>query len=75
MSKIIYLAAYKANHPNYDMVYQFGRHTYWTNVAFSPMVIKQEFDFKIHGKRLTKNSQGGSNVHNVIEHWLKVVTS
>jgi len=61
--------------PGYVFVYQHGRHTYWTNIPFNPKSINQVFDFKIHGKRLNKNTQGGQNVHNVIDYWLKVVTS
>jgi len=63
-------------------IYQHGRHTYWTNIPFSPKGIVQQFDFKATGIRgdgnigiLAKNKQGGSNVHQVLEYWLKVVDS
>lgn len=63
-----------------DFIIQHGRHTYWTNIPFNPKGIKQNFDFKATGKRgdgkigvIAKNKQGGSNVHEVIEFWLKVV--
>lgn len=55
-------------------VYEYGRHTYWTNIMFNPENINQKNDFKVHGYRLTLNTQGGNNVHNVIEHWLEVVS-
>jgi len=58
-------------------VYQHGRHTYWTNFPFNPKGIKQKFDFEYGGRPvrdLSKNQrQGGKNVHDVIEYWLKVV--
>src|SRR5690554_3264362 len=57
-----------------DYVYYHGRHTYFTNVPFNPIGIKQRFDFSYGGKRLVKNSQGGENVYNVIEYWLKIIT-
>lgn len=72
-------------------IYQHGRHTYWTNVPFSPEGIKQKIDFKAVRSRvgvdktspdynnvglnvIAKNRQGGDNVHNVIEWWLRVVS-
>lgn len=54
-------------------VYFVGRHTYWTNIMFNPSSVKQKFDFAANGKRLVKNSQGGQNVHSVIDYWLEVV--
>lgn len=76
-------------------IYQWGRHTYFTNIMFNPQNIKQIKDFssnakRVHGgyilndgtfsktnrvSRVNKNTQGGDNVHNVIEYWLKVVQS
>ena len=61
------------NHAAY--VYEYGRHTYWTNIPFNPSQIEQIQDFKSGGKRQHSGTQGGLNVHNVIEHWLQVVTS
>ena len=54
-------------------VYEHGRHTYWTNIPFNPNNIQQTFDFKTGGIRLKSNTQGGDNVHIVIEYWLEVV--
>jgi site-specific DNA-cytosine methylase len=66
-------------------IYEHGRHTYWTNIAFNPKNIKQIDDLlKVQtksGKRpghwtisqQRDKRQGGTNVHNVIEHWLKLV--
>ena len=54
-------------------VYFYGRHTYWTNVPFNPIGIKQEFDFSSGGKKLVSNSQGGNNVHTVINYWLEII--
>jgi hypothetical protein len=62
----------------YDLpcfIYHHGRHTYWTNMMFNPKTVDQHFDFKYGGVKLVQNTQGGSNVHNVIEYWLKVVKS
>ena len=67
----------------HGFIYQHGRHTYWTNIPFSPEGIKQHFEFMRVGPRgkggtavkLNKNVQGGFNVHDVVEYWLKVVTS
>ena len=56
-----------------DYVYYVGRHTYFTNVPFNATNIKQEYDFSYGGKRLVKNTQGGKNVHNIIEWWLKII--
>lgn len=56
-----------------DFVYFVGRHTYWTNIPFNTNNISQEFDFSYGGVRLNNNTQGGQNVHNVIEKWLGVI--
>jgi site-specific DNA-cytosine methylase len=64
-----------------DYVYEYGRHTYWTNIPFNPNNIKQikEFTYKImsNGKRgmftPSNQRQGGTNVHNVVEHWLEYI--
>ena len=58
-------------------VYYIGRHTYWTNVLFNTWV-NQSYDFiNINGScvDLKKDRQGGENVYNVIESWLKEVNS
>lgn len=52
-------------------VYHHGRHTYWTNIMFNPKHVNQKYDFKYGGVALVKNTQGGDNVHNVIEYWLE----
>ena len=54
-------------------IYHVGRHTYWTNVMFNPIGIKQIQDYRYGGFKLVENGQGGENVHNVIEHWLDIV--
>ena len=56
-------------------IYEFGRHTYWTNIMFNPTGIKQVYDFTLNGKRLHSRSkmQGGDNVHKVIEYWLDLI--
>lgn len=59
-------------------VYYIGRHTYWTNIYLSDGEIealkrRQTKDFtneKGWTTRLKKNSQGGDNVHTVIEYLL-----
>ena len=58
-------------------VYFIGRHTYWTNIMFNPSNIKQQYDFTQGGNiRIPGiNTQGGKNVHRVIEYWLKVIHS
>lgn len=59
-------------------VYIIGRHTYWTNVMFS-VDIEQRQDFLNGGYVIkyddmsNKQHQGGYNVHNVIERFLKTV--
>lgn len=59
-------------------VYFHGRHTYWTNIMFSPDFIPQEFDFKqIPGYgcvRLKNYVQGGKNVNDVLDYFLEVVS-
>lgn len=50
-------------------IYEIGRHTYWTNIAFNTTNIEQKPD-NIHNIS-SKDRQGGDNVHNVIEYWLK----
>lgn len=56
-----------------EYVYYHGRHTYWTNIPFNPLMCEQLQDFKTHGQRLHTKTQGGQNVHNVIDYWLEVV--
>lgn len=51
-------------------VYRIGRHTYWTNRPFYTW-LNQNHDFATHGLRLNNNTQGGDNVHIVIDRWLK----
>lgn len=61
-------------HKLYDKncyIYEIGRHTYWTNIPFNGINIKQKDD---NIKNISsKNRQGGENVHNVIEYWLKLI--
>lgn len=59
--------------PGNIYVYQHGRHTYWTNRAFNPSNVAQDYDFKGRGIRVKNNTQGGDNVHDVIEYWLDVL--
>ena len=54
-------------------IYQYGRHTYWTNIPFNPKGINQVFDFNYGGKRLHSNTQGGENVNQVIKYWLSTI--
>lgn len=62
-------------------VYEYGRHTYITNIMFNPTNCKQRQDFYNHGYRIkygdeqSKYNQGGYNVHNVIEYWLSIINS
>lgn len=63
------------DHKLYDFglfVYEIGRHTYWTNIAFNGSNIEQVNE-RTHFKS-SKDRQGGNNVHDVIEWWLKVVS-
>ena len=55
-----------------DFYYEIGRHSYFTNIPINLSNIKQEYDFRYGGVPLVKNTQGGDNVHNVFEYWLKV---
>lgn len=52
-------------------IYEIGRHTYWTNIPFNGTNIKQKKD-NINNIS-SKNRQGGLNVHNVIQYWLKII--
>lgn len=60
-------------------VFIIGRHIYFTNVYFSTLDIPQRQDFKYGGKVIqyedmnNKDHQGGFNVYNVIERFLKVI--
>lgn len=62
-------------------IYTIGRHTYWSNILLSDGEINklktlQTYDFsntKGYTVRLKKNSQGGDNVHLVIDYFLKKV--
>lgn len=57
-------------------IYYHGRHTYWTNVQLCDLnLIPQKYDFKYGGVRLNDNTQGGQNVHDVIEEFIKKVKS
>lgn len=67
----------------YDLpcfIYIIGRHTYWTNILLITD-IEQRQDFKKGGYVIkytdmkTKEHQGGYNVHNVIETFLKQIHS
>ena len=52
-------------------IYYVGRHTYWTNVMINPSVIKQQND-NINNIA-SKDRQGGKNVHEVIDLFLKTL--
>src|SRR5690554_1678048 len=55
-----------------DYVYYVGRHTYFTNVPFNPIAIKQKND---NIKNISSDKrQGGKNVYEVIEYWLEIIT-
>lgn len=63
-------------------VYKIGRHTYWSNVKFdvSDIIQKPKVDYKNGKKRwlssqhlARKDRQGGDEVHEVIERFLKVI--
>ena len=64
----------------YDLplyVYEYGRHTYWTNIPFNPQGCKtynNGFHNEKGGYMRYKgiNLQGGQEVHDVIERWLEV---
>lgn len=59
------------------LYYEFGRHTYFTNLLLNFNGIKQRQDFLSGGVRINYNddfskyNQGGYNVHQVIEYFLK----
>ena len=60
----------------YNLCYQFvGRHIYISNVIVD-LQCEQHQDFVHGGKRVNNDgyNQGGSNVHVVIEKWLKYIT-
>lgn len=57
--------------PRYKtFVYYIGRHTIFTNVMFNTFV---PYDIEFPGTSHNKSFQGGKNVHNIIESWLKEV--
>lgn len=61
----------------YNIFYQVvGRHIYFSNVKVN-LFVPQIQDFKYGGIRVNNDgyNQGGTNVHNCIEVWLKFVTS
>lgn len=58
------------------ITYGYGRHTYFTNVMFNPSNIFQQNDniqYISNSKKTYR--EGGLNVFNVIEFWLKIVNS
>ena len=62
----------------YGLFYQFvGRHIYIYNGLLIDLNCKQIQDFIYGGKRVNKDgyNQGGTNVYNVIEIWLKQINS
>lgn len=58
-------------------IYEYGRHTYITNIFIDFHNIPQRFDFRNHGVVInygdSTNEQGGFNVDNVLKHWLAVI--
>lgn len=54
-------------------IYHIGRHTYWTNVFLNTSIYKQECDDIQYIS--SKNRQGGENVHDVIDIFLKSIMS
>lgn len=70
---------YEIANKNGIFIYEYGRHTYFTNIMINFNGVEQRQDFKNHGYRinyndkLSKYNQGGFNVHNCIEHWLKFI--
>lgn len=54
-------------------IYEIGRHTYWTNIFLSTNDIEQNSD-NIQNTPQAKR-QGGNNVHNVIEQFLKDINA
>ena len=62
----------------YGLFYQFvGRHIYIYNGLLIDLNCEQIQDFVYGGKRVNKDgyNQGGTNVYNVIEIWLKQINS
>lgn len=61
---------------NNIFIYEYGRHTYFTNIMFNPNNIKQVKD---NIQNISNNKkqyrQGGFNVHQVIEYWLEIIHS
>lgn len=55
--------------------YFYGRHTYFTNVMIDFSNIPQQQDFVNGGKRINNDgyNQGGKNVFNCIDYWIKYV--
>lgn len=55
-------------------IYIVGRHIYFSNINTNLLCIQHQ-DFKFGGKRVNKDgyNQGGSNVHTVIEIWLRAI--
>lgn len=59
--------------------YEYGRHTYFTNVMINFSNVKQRQDFLNGGIKInyhddfSKYREGGFNVHQVIEYWLQRV--
>lgn len=61
----------------YGLFYQFvGRHIYIYNGLLIDLNCEQIQDFVYGGKRVNKDgyNQGGTNVHNVIEIWLRAIS-
>lgn len=58
------------------LIYEYGRHTYFTNIFFNPYCVPQVKD-NIQNISNSKNvyRQGGFNVHNVIDWWLKCINA
>lgn len=56
------------------LIYEIGRHTYWTNVVlFGYQNIRQIKNERIANKAGC-NRQGGDNVHQVIEHFINCIS-
>lgn len=64
---------YKICNDNGILIYELGRHTYFTNIFIEIRNIKQNED-NINNIAKTKR-QGGTNVYNVIEWWLKCINA
>ena len=57
-------------------IYEYGRHTYFTNLMFNPFNCKQIKDnvtYTCNGKSVYR--EGGFNVHEVIDFWCSIVNS